>query len=400
MSLDRLYKAAALAAIALASLAPSMSHGFELRVVPYLSAREEYNSNLFLTRTGREESWITALSPGVDAKARTERVDAGISANLNWLRYGSESDLDATDYAAGGRFRYRLLPRLRVAGTGGYRRESRPDRHFEEAGLVDKSRDTRLDAALGTDWAMTEKSAVALSYAFERLDYPSQPQNDSTNNTVVAALAHDLAQSFALTKARVAGGYNHGAYPGMTINNYILTVGASRAVRELWSVAANVGGRYTRSEFDAPGGRIRETSTGWVADASVLYKGELTRGTLTFSHDVAPAYGSVGAVLRTSAVFSVGRQFLERLSGTLSGGYYLNKSKAGQFSTQPIDERSARLQPVLRWEMEKYLALEGSYQVSWVDYRLRDERVVQHVAYVGATLSYPLFGGADRGESP
>ena len=346
---------------------------------------------MFFAQQNRVDTWITTVTPGLEASGRTERTDAALSGNLYWLRYNADSSLDTTDYAGRGRLGYRFTPEFRVAGTGEYRKESRPDRHFEEAGLVDRSRDYRQDTTFSAEWAVTEKAAADLSYGFERLEYPTLPARNSTAHSAGLGFAYNLSRFAAETKARTNLGFSRSLFEGITVDSYTVTVGMFHAVHELWTVVANVGGHYTRSEFDVPGGTQEESSTGWVADASVVYTGERGNGSFTFSHDVAPAYGFGGAALRTAAVLNVSRRFLHDVSGTLSAGYYWNKSEAGQYSNQTIDERSARLRPGLRWEVTKTFVLDAAYQYTRYENRLAGTRVSQNVVYAGATLSYPLF---------
>lgn len=391
MSPDRFLKPAGWVTIAMAILSPAGAFGYDFRLVPSLSAREEYNSNLFFTEQNRVDSWVTTVTPGLEAAGKTERMDAALSGNLYWLRYNADSSLDTTDYAGRGRLGYRFTPEFRVAGTGEHRKESRPDRHFEEAGLVDRSRDYRQNYTFSAEWTATEKAAANLSYGFERLDYPTLPQRNSTAHSARLGFAYNLSRFATETKGRANLGFSRGIYEGVTINNTTLTFGVSRAVHELWSVVANVGGRYTQSEVDVPGGMQEDGSTGWVADASIVYTGERSNGSFTFSHDVAPAYGFGGAALRTAAVLNLARRFLHDVSGTLSAGYYWNKSLAGQFSTQGIEEQSARLRPGIRWEATKNIALDAAYQYTWLENQLTGGKAVQNVVYAGATLSYPLF---------
>lgn len=391
MSRDRFLKSAGGAAIAMVLLGPLAASAYDFRLVPSLSAREEYDSNLFFTGQNREDSWVTTVTPGLEAAGKTERADAAVSGNLYWLRYNADSSLDTTDYAGRGRLGYRFTPEFRVAGTGEYRKESRPDRHFEEAGLVDRSRDYRQDYTFSADWAVTEKAAADLSYGFERLDYPTLPERNSTAHSAGLGFACNLSRFATETKARVNLGFSRALFEGLTVDSYTLTLGVFRAVHELWAVVANVGGHYTRSEFDVPWGTQEESSTGWVADASIVYTGERGNGSFTFSRDVAPAYGFGGAALRTAAVLNLSRRFLHDVSGTLSAGYYWNTSEAGQYSSQAIEERSARLRPGLRWEATKNIVLDAAYQYTREENRLTGTTVAQNVAYAGATLSYPLF---------
>jgi hypothetical protein len=149
---------------------------------------------------------------------------------------------------------------------------------------------------------------------------------------------------------------------------------------------------HARSEFDDLFGGMEKTDhTGWSGDASVLYKHERIDASFTFFHGLAPAYGYNGSTLRTSAVLDFAWRFIYDLSATLSAGYYLNNSDAGQFSTSEIDERTWRFRPGLRWKANKYAAFDLAYQYTQVDYRVTDQAAYQHLVYAGVNLSYPFF---------
>jgi hypothetical protein len=378
-------------AIALAILSPLAAYGYEFRLVPYLSLTEGYNSNVFFTEQDHVDSWVAKIAPGLDVSGRTERLDAALGGNLLWWHYTGESSLNTMDWDVRGRVAYRLTTEFRVSATGDYRRESNPDRHFEATGLVDRSTDHRQDYTFAAEYALSEKAATTLSYAYEKLDYPTIPVRDSTSQAADLGFAYNLSRFATETKARANLGYAQGVYEGLTVNNYTLTVGVFRSVHELWSAQIDVGGRYTISQFDVLGEQQENEDWGWVADAAVIYTGERTNANFTLTSDIAPAYGFVGAVQRNAAVVYLRRRFLYELSGTLSAGYYLNKSQAGQYSFRTIDEQSVLLRPGLRWEATKNILLEAVYQYYWLRNELTGGTSVQNYVYASATLSYPFF---------
>ncbi len=246
--------------------------------------------------------------------------------------------------------------------------------------------------SVSAEYIASEKAATTLSYRYYWLKYPDRPIWDGTTHVVDLGIAYNLSRFATETKARGNVAYARGLFEGLTVDNFYLTVGVFRAVHELWSVVVNVGGRYTHSEFDVPGlGSETTNDTGVVGDASLLYTGERTNASLTFSHNIAPAYGYSGASLRTAAVFSVSRRFLHDISGTLSAGVYLNTSDPGQFSFRTIDERSARVRPGIRWEATKKVVFEAAYEYNRVDYRVSDTDADRHLAFLNVSLRYPVL---------
>jgi opacity protein-like surface antigen len=380
------------AAIALPLLLPAVAGAYDFRLTPSVGVREEYNNNLFFARDDEEDNWLTTVSPGLELAWKTERLDAALSGTAYWMNYSSDSDLDTTDSAAKGRLAWNLTPEFRLSARGEFRRESRPDRHFEEAGLVDRSKDYRQIYNAAAQWTVTEKSAVSASYGFERLDYPDLTGRDADVHSAGLGFVHDLSRFTELTQARTNFGYSHGSYDAISIDSYSLTVGLYRSVHELWSVMVNAGAMHIRSEFDDWFGSGKKTDhTGWTGDASLIYTGETSGASLTFSHGLSPAYGYSGATIRTAAILGAEKRFIHDVAATLSAGYYINKSDAGDYSTQDIDERSFVVRPGLRWKPSKYVSLDAAYQYRHIDYRLSDGNASQQVVYAGVNLSYPFF---------
>lgn len=380
-------------ATALAILFPAGASGYEFQLVPSVAAREEYNTNIFFTTVSPVDSWITTVTPGLLVGGRTERMDAGLSGDVSRLWYSEDSDLDATNFDTRGWFSYRFTPGFRLSFTGRYGKGTRTDRYFDASGLlVDVLIPSyRQNHSISAEYAATEKATTTLSYRYQWLQYPDRPVWDGTTHQVDLGLIYDLSRFATETKARANVAYGRGIFEGLTVDNFYLTVGVFRAVHELWSVVVNIGGRYTHSEFDVPGlGGETTNDTGLVGDASLLYTGERTAASFTLSHNIAPAYGYSGATLRTGAVLSWSRRFLHDLSGTLSAGFYRNRSDPGQYSFQTIDEQSVRVRPGIRWEPTKYVVLDASYEYARVDYRASGTDADRHLAFLNLALRYPV----------
>ena len=392
MSLDRFLRPAGWATIAMAVLSPGGASAYEFRLVPSLAAREGYNSNIYFSPQDPVESWVTKVTPGLDVSGKTERLDAAAGGNVTWWSYNADSDLNTFDYDVRGRAAYRFSDAFRASASAAYRKESTPERIFETTGVVqDFQVDYRQNYAASAEVALSEKAASTLSYTYEKLEYPDRPLQDGASHFADLGFAYNLSRFATETTARLELGFGRGEYEGLTVYNYTLTVGVFRAVHELWSAQIDIGGRYTTSRFDVLGRQQESTDTGWVGDASVIYTGERTNASFTFSSNIAPAYGYSGAVLRTTGVLNLRRRFLHDLSGTLSAGYYWNQSERGQYSFRTIDEQSALLRPGIRWEATRHIVLDAAYQYYWRRDELTGGISVQNSVYASATLSYPFF---------
>ena len=140
-------------------------------------------------------------------------------------------------------------------------------------------------------------------------------------------------------------------------------IGIDHAFNKKWSLLLNGGGRYTQSKFKVSGLQQEESNhdRGTVGQLALTYKGERNSGSISASIDLLPASGYSGSTERTSFVFNLSRRFTYELYGTLSGGYYINKSRAGEFSTQEINENTISLSPGVRYEFDKDKSLDASY---------------------------------------
>jgi len=390
LSPDRFLKTIAAALLSSLLLPGPWAWGDEFRFTPSLGAKDEYNSNIFFSTSDRTDSFILTVSPRLEVSDRTERLDALLDAGVSQLIYSSDRELDTLDQRYRGALGYRISEGFRLSGDASWSREGRPDRFIQATGLVSVlERSDHLIGSATMDFAISEKNAGRLLYLYDQIKFQSQSNLDSEQQTVGFGFNHDLAQYFSGTKARVNLGYTLNNFTGSDVENYILTVGFSREVHELWSVIADVGGRYTRSKFDAPGAESTN-DTGWVGKIAMEYKGERNTGTLSFYQNVTVAAGQGGAAERTSLTLDLAHRGSYEFTGLFSGGYYWNRSETGQFSGQAIDERTVQVRPALRYAATKIIDVEAAYQYTRVLYRQTDTVASQNVVYLLVALRYPV----------
>jgi hypothetical protein len=387
-----------------AVLAAGSAGADELRVVPSLSAKGEYNNNLFFSESSRVDTYIATVTPGVEVTSRTERTDAGFTAQVPVRWYTADTNLDKVDQLYQGRLAHQFSPALRISGTAGYQDQSNPDRFIGETGLAVANRSFRYNGSASAEVAASEKTSASVSYTYEKFDFQNSTTLNSETHGGTVLVVHDLGQRFPGTKGRGMLGASRSTFDTSKVTNYSGSIGVERAVHELWSVVADVGVRYTRSEFDvqqlvpvAPPffelvtTRRTEGDFGWTVNVSANYRGEKTGGSLTLTRDVAAAPGRGGATQRSAAVLDLRTRSTWELTGFLSTGYYLNRSDAGQFSVQAIDERTVQVRPGVRYDANRNFFVEAAYQYTRLVNGEADTSASQQVAYLMATLRYPLY---------
>lgn len=383
----------------------------EFKIVPSLSTKEEYNDNIFFSPDDRTKDFVTTFSPGLELIDRTERLDLNLSARVDVLRYWSNSDLNTVDQFYRGRIGYALSPKLRVSAEAGYTTDSTPGRDIEVTGLVlNTVRRYVQNYAAGTEYTFSEKTKANLSYAYEQSHYKDPRFADLRAHDINLGLVHDLSKYFSAILGRMNLGYSRYQFQDTTVDYYYATIGMSRALTEKWNILIDAGASYNRSQFEVETLEfvspsfftvVREQGTrndvGWVGQASLSYKGVKTNGGLTFSHRMMPATGTVGTAEttgtteRTVLAFNVSHRFTHEFSGSLSAGYYINKSRAGEFSTVPLDETTFSVTPALRYEFTRDIALEASYNFVFVRENQSKTEAQRNLFMINLIIQYPLF---------
>jgi len=377
----------------------------EFNIIPSLRIKEEYNDNIFFSTDDRKKDFLTTLSPAIELINRTEKLDSSLLARLNVLRYINNEGLNDVEQNYRGRLRYSLHPKLKLSADAGYTRDSRPDRDIEVSGLVMKPVTRHWqNYAAGAEYTFSEKTRASLSYSYERSDFNDPEFVDIKAHDLSLGFTHDLSQYFSATMGRMNLGYGRYEFQDSTVDYYYATIGMSQALSEKWNILIDAGGSYTRSEFEVETLELvppffyrvvrepkKEEEGGLVGQAALSYNGERTNGELAFSHRVMPAVGRAGAAERTSLTIQVRRRFTYELSGRLSAGYYINKSERGKFSTAPLDEETWRVNPVIRYEFTKDVALEAFYSYAFVKDKQANTDAQRNLFMVNFIIQHPLF---------
>jgi len=366
------------------------ANGFD--IIPSIAVKGEYNDNIFVTQSGEIDDYITTLSPGIELEQRTERLNLRLSGRIDGLIYTDNNDLNHIDQDYAGSVRYQLTPRMGGGFESGYLRDSRPDRDIQTTGLVFGTdiRHRQRFRAFG-DYLLTEKTAAAISYAYNKEEFDETPLNDFSSHTADIGFTYNLETLWKSTLGRMNFGYTIVDYTSSKVDNYSATLGIERRLSELYQFVFDIGPRFTRTEFDIPAVTPNEV-WGVRGQISLTYRGEYTNIRLNFSHDVQPASGRAGATERTGLSATIGRRFSDKFRSDLSASYYLNKSDQQEFAFSNIDENSFSIQPRLRYEFTRDMALEAYYAYTIIDDQVTDTERVQNIFYLLFTLRYPLLG--------
>ena len=117
---------------------PMPLHCAEIKLIPQLSIRDQYNDNIFYDsgNDGKVHDLVAIISPSLRLTDRTERLNASLQSTLQRTEYHDQKDLDATDQFHTGSIGYSLTQNMNVSADARYARDSQIDRDFETTGLV------------------------------------------------------------------------------------------------------------------------------------------------------------------------------------------------------------------------------------------------------------------------
>jgi hypothetical protein len=369
--------------------------GEELKLIPSLAVKEEYNDNIFLATGAGQADFVTTLTPSLDISSATERGSATLSAGLNLLDYNRHAGLNAVDYFGQGGLGYRFSPRLTISAGAGYVRDSRPDR-IDVNGLALNSGSNRQNYQLSGNYALSEKSNSSVSYAYSQEDFENSGLLSTRVHSATLSQDYDLDRFLRQTRLVGSFGYSHDLTSISQVDNYTATLGLTKKLHELWGFSLNAGGRYTHSAFDVQTSAssiqvVSSDDQGWVGNLSLNYSGESLNSSLTFNHDITTASGRAGSTARTGVSVNLEERFTREIYGSFGMGYSWNKTDRNQFSTQPIDETNLNLNCVLRYDFTNDAALEGSYRYNSIDRGQSGTHAGQNVFILRLTLRRDLM---------
>jgi hypothetical protein len=375
-----------------AVLLPLAARADELRLLPSIAEKVEYNDNIFITPSNAPASqkfhdFISTTSGGLQLLSNTERLNLDVSARVDQLFYKDNPSFNSTDQFYKAALKYSLTQKLSVSLRGEFDRDSRPDRELFTSGLVLSLSALRREVSmegLTADYALTSLTTASLMYDHGQYWFKNNHGVDMTYDTSSLSFIRDVSDYIKNLKARFTLGYSRYNFTGLEVDNYEATTGLEYALQEKWKFLMDVGARYTESYFETlkiiailgpfvfvSPTNVTSTGSAFVGKATLAYTGEKTTGNIVSGRDVMPAYGSLGTVERTFATANINRRFTYELSGFLDGGYFINKTQAGQLAAFPLNTDTFYGTAGLRYQFNRGrpgdMYLEGSYNFVWIE---------------------------------
>lgn len=348
---------------------PSLVCGAEVHLVPFLSAKGLYNSNIYFKNIDVREDFITVISPGIKLQDRTERMTLDLSGQIHRVDYMRYGEFSTFDQAYQGRMQYKVTPLLGMTAAGSFIRDSQAERNDVTSGqsvpttdiFLESVRRDRANAMWAADYQASEKLNVSGSYEFNKNDYDSNRYVNDRAHNIGAGINYDLSRYAERVKGKLNVNYTNYVYSDCRTDYMSAMAGFSRDWTEKWNVEVEGGVSHTWFEQSANGVSRKNESWNAVGNVSLNYKDDHTTGKLTYSHDIRPASGLNGAAQRDALTMSVTRRMTYELYVSLRAGFYAYKSDALEYAAQAINQKTYSLGPRVYYELTKDMAFEVSY---------------------------------------
>ena len=193
-------------------------------IVPSITQRFEYNSNLNTTPTGKLSDFIFTTNPSAAFIYASEASKLQGSVGISQLLYVKNTGYNHTDqnYQINGQ--YSLTPRFNVSLNTSFISDSTSQQEFLTSGLS-ITRTPRLSFTVGPgmSYALTERSSAILNYNFNKVTYqPSQniqTQSYQNYSTQSVSLVYQYLLSEKTTLSNTVSG-TESTYTGSTNSDY------------------------------------------------------------------------------------------------------------------------------------------------------------------------------------
>ena len=387
-------------AIIMSLWAADLAVAADWSLVPSVTQKSEFNSNLNLTFTNPISDYIFTLTPAADFNYNTEITQLQGHLGLSGQHYLTNSNLDHIDqnYQINGK--YQATPKVNLSLNTSYIVDTTLLEELLTSGLViGRSPRTSFLANPGMTYNITERLSSTINYNFTRVLYQAPQYTDYTTHQMGLTFNYLLRnERTTLTNNNIV---RETLYPGgnsyKTLGVYL---GANHKFTENWEFNLLGGMNINKSDFatqvqdfsqfpffiSVVQKRVKHTKGTPYFNVSTTRRWTNLSLTAGFSRDQSPsAYGYVINFTRIYA--SLGYTFTERLTGTLGGSYSLS-SQASQ--TNNLDYNYYTVTAQLAYKITEKLSVTPGYRFSQYDDVTGGRSAQAHSAYVMLNYTYPI----------
>lgn len=341
-------------------------------IVPSVTARTEFNSNLNYAYIAPVSDFIFTLSPRADFNYTTDMGQLQGRLGLTGLHYLSHDNLDHIDQNFQINGQYQATPRWKLMLNTAYISDSTLQEELFTSGLIMTRTPRRsIQAAPGLTYALTERLAATVNYSINRVMYQSPQFQSYTSQQAGLQLVQQLKNEKTSLFSNIIARYTQ--YPAEnTFRSIGLYLGVNHKFSPEWEANLQGGINQTYMNFQnqvldlsqfpffisVRQVKVKKTETDPFINFFVTRRWTNLSVTGGYSRDQTPsAYTSISD--NNHIYLSLNYNFTERLSGALNGDYFLT-NQISDTNTQ----RNAYLNfgPQMTYKITEELTLSPGYR--------------------------------------
>ncbi|MCX5893743.1 MAG: outer membrane beta-barrel protein [Deltaproteobacteria bacterium] len=349
-------------------------------VVPSVTARSEFNSNLNYDFVAPKRDYIFTLAPTAEFNYTTDLGQLQGRLGLTGLHYLSNSQIDHIDQNFQINGRYQVAPRCSFSLNTAYISDSSLQEEFLTSGLI-MTRTPRqsIQAGPAVTYALTERLAATVNYNFNKVNYQAQQLQNFYSQQAGLRLEQQLKNE----KTVLIGNFlaQESQYPAQdnVFRSLGFQLGGTHNFSPDWVVNLLGGINISFMEFQTQVqdqaqspffvsvrqvAKVQQTKTSPFVNLSLTRR--WTQFSITGGYSRSQNASAQGSVSDNSQVFlTLSYNFTERLSGSLNVNYAL-ANQISNINTQQSDYFNVG--PQLSYKLTEELALSPGYS-----FGLRDD---------------------------
>jgi len=370
---------AALAALVLSITTGSGLAWETVKIMPTISVRETYDSNVNLLGKGDFEHSAT---PGVRVDLKQERLRSWIVAKGTAYKYTRLSDFDRIDQNYEGGLEVNATEKVTANLKGGIRADHAFSSALDETGELAPRRASRQVYSLQPSLTFTlgETDSLTLFHAFAKTDYDTKDYTGSVSNTLGGLWGHRLNERTQLL-LQVSGA--HATTPDATQNSASGMGGFEYALAETLKARVLAGASSLSSKTEGSDAR---KANSYAADTSIEWQLERMNAKAGYSRDMT--LGITGDdLVRDKFTLDLGLRATERLRLQMGGNMVLSENTSSAQSLQK--NRWFELSPSARYQTGENSALTLGYAYGSSEDRLKDIVKTRNRVYLDFSIAFP-----------
>lgn len=369
---------------------PRDSWAAEWSVLPSISGKGVYNSNLLLTPSPHDATYGYWVSPGAEFAGKTERFEVSGRAAADFVSYYGGEDIRFTNLY----FPLSLRSKTEVdvfGFTGGFIRDNTLMGELLTTGVVLQFTQRNLWSANPT-WtrSLTEKFAIQGTFQFTDATYDNGLRLGLVDYQLFGGSSGLLYQFTEQDQIQLSGLYFNfhttnapfgvrATFPGAALS-------LTHAFTETLTGTVYGGPRFVSSTTQTTSDFVKTRETVWVFGASVAKKFESATVQVYLTRDIIPS--GFGLLIQTDrAQISASYNVSETLTAAFdTSGYLVSGVTTSGHGLTLQENRYFYLTPKVSWKFLEWWKLEASYTYGWRNAEGFPEPAMANAAMV--TLTY------------